>query len=111
MEINIKSDKEESFKIKLQNFGKGIIGFWMSRHMIFFFIFFIAAILAGGFVWKNSLNGFGWSEEKKLEYINSQSKGVSLNEKEYAKVIEEVKAREEASSRNSNDIKDIFKAY
>lgn len=98
--------KKEAKAKKLDNFN--LVGFWQKISKIVFSIFLGAIIVLSVFVWQRSLNGGGWSEEKKQEYLNSQSKSVLLKESDFEKATKDVEARRQGAIKKDQP-RDIFK--
>lgn len=111
MEIKIKEVGQDYLKNKLSKLGGNLTRFWMRHFMVFFFLVLIGFICWGGYIWRQSTGNSVWSDEKKLEYFNAQSKGVTLNEKQYQDVLTMIKAREEENVRGVGEIRNLFEAY
>jgi predicted membrane protein len=110
MEFNLKYDFKNGPSSKKAIFS-AVGNFWQKIYMSIFFIFLICAVAFGVYVWRNSLSGGQWSEEKKQEYIKAQSSGVSFNENDFKKASEDIDFRKQENIGNQEPIRDIFKAY
>lgn len=98
--------KKEAKAGKHDNFN--LVSFWQKISKIVFSIFLGAIIFLSIFVWQKSLSGGGWSEEKKQEYLNSQSKSVFLKENDFEKATKDVEARRQGAIKKDQP-RDIFK--
>jgi hypothetical protein len=85
--------------------------FWEKIHTTLFFILFFSLIILGGYIWKQSLYGKGWSEAKKQEYMNTQNKRVIFKEDDFNKIVSDIQTRKNENSDSYQPIKDIFEPY
>lgn len=101
------------FKIKKDSFErkKSVDKFalWQKISRIVFLCFLILATIISAFVWRKNLYDNGWTEEKKKEFIDSQSKSVTFNEKDFKKASDDFELRKKDAPGNNDSIRDIFK--
>ncbi|EKE18963.1 MAG: hypothetical protein ACD_9C00184G0002 [uncultured bacterium] len=88
-----------------------VIGnFWRKIYKFIFLFLLLGVIIFSFYIWQNSLSGGSWSEQKKEEYLNSQSKRIILKENDFKKAIEDVELRRQEFIKQE-PIRDIFKSY
>ncbi|EKD46434.1 MAG: hypothetical protein ACD_67C00237G0001 [uncultured bacterium] len=97
----------ESKKLTLATVGN----LWQKSYKAILVILLVVAIASGAYIWRKSLSGGQWSEEKKQEYLNAQNKGVIFKEGDFKKATEDVEMRKKKADGEQESIKDIFKAY
>jgi hypothetical protein len=102
---------EEITKINKDELVSKLGNLWKKSHRILFFVLLFGAITLGFYQWNRNLYSSTWSNAKKKEFINSQDKGVVLNENNFKKALDIVAQREEENSKKSEPKKDFFKAY
>ena len=85
--------------------------FWQKIYKTILFVFLLCMIILSGYVWKNSLSGSVWSDQKKQEYLNSQNNSVVFNEKNFKKALLDIEQRGEFVMGDNGAGKDIFKSY
>ncbi len=112
MKFNIfKKDPKGSSVKDMKHFISLMGQAWQKTHTLLFFVFFIALVVLGGYLWQKSLYKGAWSDQRKQEYLNSQGKGVVFKEDDFKKVTADIQARQEENARPYQPLKDIFKSY
>lgn len=109
MEFDLKLDfdkKTSSQKISFSGLGL----FWQKKYKMVLLFFLLCMIALSGYVWRISLSGATWSNERKQEYLNEQNKGVVFDEGNFKKALSDIEDRKNFNSDNKQ-IKDIFKSY
>lgn len=97
-------------KIDFENFFKKFILFWQKMHIWFFAFMIVIVFIAGIFIWKKNLNTSNWDEAKKQEFLKAHDKNISLNEKEFNRVIQNVQERKRYLS-DTQSFRNIFQSY
>ena len=82
---------------------------WQKAHRYVFFVCLLSAFIFGWYIWRKSLSENFWSETKKQEYLDSQSKGVVFNQKNFEKVLADIELRKQKSANYNYEWKDTFK--
>lgn len=84
---------------------------WNCHQQIFFiFLLFISAG-AGVYFWYQINHQSMWSEQKKKEFLLTQSREVNLKEDDFKKALEVVEKRKKSFSEELEPPKDIFQPY
>jgi hypothetical protein len=110
MNIRLGFRKNKSISIVKQA-GSFLASAWQKTHAILFFIYFVALISLGIYLWQQNMSGKEWSAEKKQEYMNTQNKRVIFKESDFQKAVDDIQVRKNASNSAFQPIKDIFKPY
>jgi hypothetical protein len=94
-----------------KNIGKTFCSVWNNNYRLFFMVFSVALMLLGVYMWYQNIYRSEWSDEKKENYKNSQSRGVEFKEKEFKAIIEEIQRKSNNFGEMSKITKDIFQSY
>ncbi|HEX8974379.1 MAG TPA: hypothetical protein VF817_02730 [Patescibacteria group bacterium] len=78
--------------------------------MLLFFFLLISAVVAGWYIWQKGLYSSAWSEEKKQQYLEEQSKGVIFGEKDFNKALDDINSRKNYDVGQYQSVKDVFAA-
>jgi hypothetical protein len=109
LELNLSNGKSAK---NLKKIGKALAYFWNKSYRFFFFVFFLALMSVGAYVWhRNLLTDNIWSEEQKAQYLSAQGKGVSFNQKDFDRLAENVLQRKAIFEADPPQIKNIFLPY
>lgn len=111
MKLDFKSDLGGGNVFQVKNLGHHIAKTWNRIHMVVFFALLVLFAAFGWSIWNGSIMGSVWSDQKKQEFLNAQNTGVTFKEKEFNKVVESVKARNEEYVSPYQPINDFFKPY
>lgn len=111
MSIEIKLNAEKNFKLDIGSVGHFTGTIWNKSRTVIFFVLLVLSILTGGLIWRQSLLGAGWSQERKQEFLDSQNKNVEFKQQSYQKVTEQIEDRKNQSLEEYQPIKDIFASY
>jgi hypothetical protein len=84
---------------------------WRKVRTSLFFGFFVALIVLGGYIWRQSLYKGDWSVQEKQEYLNAQNKGVVFQEDDFKNVVSDIQARQIENAKPYQPLKDIFQPY
>lgn len=107
MNLNFKNFSPSALK----QFASFAAHLWHKLRTLLFFIFSLAIIALGVYIWQQSLFGKGWDDARKQEYINSQSRRVIFKEEEFGKILNDIQVRKNVSENQYQPSKDIFKPY
>jgi hypothetical protein len=88
-------------------FGSG----WMRHQQVVFIVLVFISVGIGAFYWYESLHQAGWTEEKKKEYLATQSREINLKEADFKKVIAEIENRKKILESTGRQVKNIFEPY
>lgn len=110
MDLNFKFGSEKATMSKTQ-LVSAAGNFWQRIYKIIFVILLFLSSLLGAYLWQRSLSGGMWSDEKKQEYLNANSKGIVFNETKFRKALADVELRKQETKVDTQNLKNIFKAY
>jgi hypothetical protein len=105
MNFKFKTDKNSSMTFA----AIGI--FWQKKYKLFLFASLFISILLGAYVWRNTIYGSEWSDEKKQEYLGAQNKSITLRDGDFKKALDDFELRKNENDFNKINLKDIFAAY
>ena len=111
MKLDFKIGLKNNYSASSGAIARTAMKFWGKIHTLLFFVILLSFAGLGWHIWQQSLSGAGWSDQKKQDYLNSQSKGVSFKEDEFNSAIGQVQARKNEDVSAFQPAKDIFKAY
>jgi len=80
-----------------------------SKRKLVLFLIFILLMGYASYQWYRYVYKFGWSEEKKQAYINSQAKMATFDEDKFNQVIQEISNRNLNGQKKIENIPNIFK--
>jgi hypothetical protein len=109
--MNLKLNFKNANIFKSGNLAGKLTFFWQKIHIWIFFVLLVAVIAFAFFVWQSSLNGSGWDQQRKQEYLNSQDKNIVFKENEFKKVIADIEKRFNHSTESYEPLRNIFEAY
>lgn len=98
-------------KLNTKKFSSKAAFLWKKTRSLLFFIFLLASVALSGYIWRQSLYGTVWSEEKKQTYLNSQDNRVVFRINDFQKVVTEIQLRKMESQEEFESVKDVFKVY
>ena len=84
---------------------------WERYHKFLLVIIFLGLVSFGAYIWYDSFYSGAWSEDKKQQYLNSQEKSVTLKEKEFKRVLDNIDQRRKEYQGDYQQIKDVFQTY
>jgi hypothetical protein len=84
---------------------------WEKYHKFLLVIIFLGLVSFGGYIWYDSFYSGAWSEDKKQQYLNSQEKSVTLKEKEFKRVLDNIDQRKQEYQGEYQQVKDVFQTY
>ena len=83
--------------------------FWIKHNKATFIIALLAVCGVGLYLFYKNLYEEQWSQEDKIQHINSQRREVNLKEDKFKKVMEEIRRKEDAYKIEFQPVNDIFK--
>jgi hypothetical protein len=105
--INEKKKSGADFKAIANKFP----AIWEKYHKFLLVIIFLGLVSFGGYIWYDSFYSGAWSEDKKQQYLNSQEKSVTLKEKEFKRVLDNIDQRKQDYQGEYQPVKDVFQTY
>lgn len=101
--------KKEYFNLK--NISRVILDFWDGHSPLFFAIFSMLVLFSGSYLWYQNIYRSEWTSERKEEYKNLQSREIELKERDFKKVMEEVRRKRKVYDEEFEDSRNIFVPY
>ena len=111
MKFDFKISSKNNAAINMGSIGQAAAKTWEKIHTMTFFALLIVSAMLGWKIWQQSLSGAGWSDQQKQDYLNTQNKGVVLNEAGFNQAIASVQARKDENNNAYTPIKEIFTPY
>jgi hypothetical protein len=90
---------EKIFKLKISKINpskcfSSAFSFWRKNSNWIFIFSLLVFLTIGICIWYKNVYKFEWSEERKIEYINSRNKNINLQEEKFKAVLTEIEKRQ-----------------